>query len=790
VPHHLRRWSTVSAAAPRSGPAKGARVCSVLPRHFPRTAGLAAMAAAMAVAVVAGAGAPAMAAAQAAAAQAAVAASAAPAARLPGASFRPVLLINGERVMFRPGPHGAPAAAVQAATGTDTFLLIMYLCQQVDDVPAVAMPFLGRGLDPSLFEVSALQRLEKNGRLPVQVTYQGRHAPSLPGVTITRTAPGAADGYLTARSARKFGAALARQYRADRASGGYGTDGLFAGGVSIALAGAAPPPVRPAFVQHTLTVKGRDLAGKPDTGDEVLVFNADNCARFSDPVESVSIFRDGVTKFSVPAGHYWAIGCFIRLSGRGFTTRIVILPQFTVARNSTVHVAERSATSKITIATPRPAVSQLTSFTVARGGQAGSAININWAGNGGQFWVSPTSRKPTVGSLQTFTSAVLTSPGGAGVPYAYNLDLAGPAGLIPVQHFVVRPASLATISEHYYQDMPSAGAWTTIGTTATQFDDTALFLFDPLKLPGRQIQYMNGNPAVLWYSEYWEFQTTSNFFAGQIDPMRSLHAGQHLTEDWNRYPLHPAPDVSLAGSGALATQLSAGRIGNLLTLDVTPFSDNQRGHLGTGFFTGLFDGSDARMSGHYEIDQNGAQVAAGNALSGIPPVRLSRHPSVIRFLLTAARIGKRYVLSPSSRTVWTWRSRRDASATLPPAWFCGEQSFATTQQCAVQPMMTLRYQVGRLAMDGSAPAGRQAIGISVGHIQLATAAHVTGAQVQVSFNDGRTWRSASVAAAGGGRFRAVFTAPAGALVTMRVTATDTAGGSIRETILRAYKIAS
>jgi hypothetical protein len=36
----------------------------------------------------------------------------------------------------------------------------------------------------------------------------------------------------------------------------------------------------------------------------------------------------------------------------------------------------------------------------------------------------------------------------------------------------------------------------------------------------------------------------------------------------------------------------------------------------------------------------------------------------------------------------------------------------------------------------------------------------------------------------------VFTGPAGALVTMRVTATDTAGGSIRETILRAYKIAS
>jgi hypothetical protein len=773
----------VSAAASRGGPAEGAHVHPVSPRRFLRTAGIAAMAAV----VVAGAGAPATAA----AARAAAAASAAPAPQLPGVSFRPVLLINGERVMFRPGPGGAPVAAVQSAAGIDSFLLILDTCEQPADVPAVAMPFLSRGLDLSLFEVSALQRLEKNGRLPVQVTYHGRRAPSLPGVTITRTTPGAADGYLTPGSARRFGAALARQYRADRASGSYGTDGLFAGGVSIALAGAAaPPPVRPGFVQQTLTVQGRDLAGKPVTGDDVLVFNADNCARFSDPVESDHIFRDGTTKFSVPAGHYWAIGNFIRQSGSGFTARIVILPQFTVARNTTVHVAERSATSKITIVTPRPAVSQLTSFTVVRGGQAGSAININWAGAGGQFWVSPTSRKPTVGTLQTFTSAELTSPRGGGVPYAYNLDLAGPDGLIPAQHFVVRPASLATISERYYKDMPSAGAWTTIGATAAQSDGSALFVFHPLKLPGQQIQYMTGNPAVLWYSEYWEFQTTSDFFAGQTDPTRSLHAGQHLTQDWNRYPLHPAPDVSLAGSGVFATQLSAGRIGNLLTLDTTPFSDNQRGHLGTGFFTGLFDGSDAAMSGRYEVDQNGAPVAAGNALNGIPPVRLSRHPSVIRFLLTAARTGKRYILSPSSRTVWTWRSRRDTSATLPPAWFCRRPSFATTQQCAVQPMMTLGYQVSRIGMDGSAPAGRQAIGISVGHIQLARAAHVTGARVQVSFNDGKTWRVTSVAAAGGGQFRAAFTAPAGALVTMRVTATDTAGGSIRETILRAYKIAS
>jgi hypothetical protein len=748
-------------------------------RRFLYPAGLAAMAAA----VVASAAAPALA--------GPAPAAALPAARAAAQSTRPVLLINGERVMFRPGPAGHPVA-MMAAQGGFALLFTSTVCGQAADVPAVAMPFIGRGLDPSLFMVHALQRQETNGRLPVQLTYDGRRAPPVPGVTITSAARGTADGYLTPASARKFGAALQRQYLADHARASYGTDGLFARGLSIALAGTpAPNPVRPQFVQRTLTVKGRNLAGHPDSGDNVLVFNADNCARFGDPVETDNVFDHGVAKFSVPAGHYWAIGQFLRFAGGGFRLHLAVLPQFTVSGNTTVQVAGRSATSKITFATPRPAVSEQTTFTLVRGGQAGSATGIGWAGINTQFWVSPTSSKPTVGTLQAFTAAELTSRPGAGLPYAYNLDFPGPAGLIPAQHFVLQPASLATISEHYYQDLPSTGSWTTVGGAATQSSGAVLSIFVPLKLPGRQIQYMSGNPAVLWSSQYWEYTNREgDLFAGQADAFRSLHAGEHLTEDWNRYPLHPQPDVSLTGSSAFPVLSSAGRHGNILALDTTPFSDNELGHLGTGFVTGTFGGSDASVTGRFHIDQNGRRLAAGNAVNGIPPVPLSRRPSVIRFALTAARTGKRYVLSTRSRTVWTWRSRRDTSATVPPGWFCTGSSAGITRRCAVQPMMTLRYQVSRLALDGSAPPGRQAIGISVGHIQLARIAPVTGARVQVSFNDGKTWQATSVTAAGGGRFRAAFSAPAGAFVTLRVTATDAAGGSIRETILRAYAIAS
>jgi len=759
----------------------------ILPRRFLQSAGLAAVAAA----VVASQGASAT------AAGGAARGAAVPAAAVPAAGSRPVLLINGTRLMFRAGPGGRAATTMTPSSqGGFAFLFTLISCGQTSDVPADALPFVGRGLDPSLFAVRALQRREHAGRLPVRVTYHGRRVPALPGVIITHAAAGTASGYLTPGSAPKFGAALQRQFLADHARASYGTDGLFARGTTIALAGAAvaPRPVRPEFVMHTLTVQGRNLAGQPDNGDDVLVFNADNCARFGDPIETDNFFRHGVTRFSVPAGHYWAVGQFLRFAGRSFRLRLAVLPQFTVSGNTTVHVAERSASSRIAITTARPAVSQQIAFTVIRGGQAGSASSISWTGVNTKFWVSPTTVKPTVGSLQSFTSAQLTSPAGfAGVPYAYNLDFAGPAGLIPAQHFAVRQASLATVDERYYQDVPSTGAWSTFGGTAAQLTGGVLVSTLPLKLPGRQIQYMSGGPAILWSSQYWEFASnrTGNLFGGQADALRSLPAGRHQPENWNRYPLHPAPDVSLA-SGFL-TLPSAGRVGNLLTLETTPFSDNELGHLGTGFFTGLFGGSDAKVSGRYEIDQNGVRLAAGNAVNGIRPVRLSRRPSVIRFALSAARIGKRYLLSPVSATVWTWRSGRDTAARVPPPWACiagSGRNLRLTRRCVVQPMMTLRYQVHGLANNGSTRPGRQLIGISVGHLQLASAARVTGVHAQVSFDGGASWQPASVTRPGGGQFRAAFAAPAGAFVTLRVTATDAAGGSIGETIQRAYKIAS
>lgn len=709
----------------------------------------------------------------------------APAARPATATARSVLLVNGDRLTVRTLPDGRSEISVLRAASDHDGLVSLRGGGVTEMIPEDALPYLGRGLDPSLFNIPLLLRAEAGGRLPVRVTFSGRR-PALPGMTVTRSGPGTASGYLTSSTAGEFGMALARQFRSDHARGAYGGSGLFAGGMTVALAGAPARPARPDVGTHTLTVTGSDLSGKPDNGGVAWVFDADNMFGYSD---NMGTFSRGVAKFSVPAGRYWVIGEFNTSSTASFVTRLDFLPQVSVAQDATVHTAASAATSEVTMATPRPAIPADVTFTANLTDPHGSTESIEWYTAPGQIWVTPTRCKPAVGTLQAFATEQLASAtSAAGTPYAYNLNYADPAGIIPPQHYLASPSNLATVTETYFQYVRSTGAWITWG--ASPGEQLIAWNLFPLALPGRQIQYFSTAPSLLWSAGYHAFVPAGGGFpsGGQTDTYRHLSAGEHLVVDWNRYPLHPQPDF-VAGTGNPPFPLipSAIRAGNTLTLTMFPFSDNVPGHLSAGSVTGT------KVTESYQIDQNGARIASGNAYDGVPPVTVSAKPSLIRFTLNAARSGPAYVLSPRTQTVWTWWSRPQPTATVPQAWYCSyvlvNGQYQARRRCAVQPMMTLTYQVRGLALDGTAPAGPQLIELTVGHLQLARAARVTGAAAQVSCDNGQRWQRATVTASGSGLFRIGFRAPGGCGVTLRVSATDAAGGSVTETITRAYAVA-
>jgi hypothetical protein len=714
-------------------------------------------------------------------------------------------LLNGDRVSIVRGPSGQPTVAVLGTTpGLEGALLHFSVGGDSYEVPVDALPYIGRGLDPSLFDVADLAALYTAGELPVSISYQGSQ-PALPGVTVTKAGAGLATGYLTAGSARVFGAALMRQFLADHARGSYGNDGIFAGGLTISLAGtagdrvqsAARPdaPDKPAYVMRTLTVDGTNLAGKPDTGDEVLVINADNADRFGAGeffTGSASVFYHGVAKFSVPVGHYWAVGFF----ADGNALYQPILPQFTVSRNTTVSIRERAANSELTITTPRPSVLGQAVLQVVRAGAAGPAFSVvSTTFPGFPVFVSPTVKRPTVGTLATYTSGQLLSPASAPAPYFYNIADQDRSGLVHSQRITVTQASLATVTARYYADVPSTGVTLPDGYYPGQVNTGEAFGYG-LSVPEQRTEYYTaGSPPVTWFDTF--FQTTANYDAGQYDNGQTFRPGEVTTDDWNAYPLHTTLDPN--GAGAVAkgpggpVLVSANRAGDTLTLYLSPFGDNDPGHNSFGY-SSVFDGGQTKTSGSYEIEENGKKIASGNPLKSLGEfggfftrVKLASGTGTVTAILDSSQTGEWYTLSTQTQTAWTWRSAPAARGTVPAGWACdwSRDSGPTGRDCTPQPLLTLDYTVAGLNLTGTAPPGSQAVTVHVAPMALTAASKITSLTAQVSFDDGKTWQPATVTGSGD-IYRAAFTAPASALVSLRVSAADAAGSQIAETITRGY----
>jgi hypothetical protein len=696
-----------------------------------------------------------------------------------------VLLVNGDRVRSSGGAGTRSVAVAPAsATGLGAATMSLSLGGHQYVIPSAAVPYLNHGLGWTLFDVSALAAAEKAGRLPVRITY-GARLRALPGVTITRSGGGLAAGYLTAASARVFGAALIRQFRADHRRGSYGRDGMFAGGESVALAGTGAATARPDLPMHVLTMTATNIAGQPDNGDVVFVVNEDNSTLFGDPIESENDFYHGSTKFSVPAGNYFALGLFFDASG---ATRLVVLPHFSVPTTgtATVPMAESLASSKITFATSLPARVTDVQATLLTQSAAGPESEFGFDNANIPLYLSPTTSAPPVGHLYLGVNGLLHSPSAVASPYQYNLVYQDTSGLIPAQDYTVPASSLATLHERFFQAGRAYGAYFRLGFYP--WEGGYFTTIYPQALPYQRTVYATGDPAALWAAQY--FQSYATLAGGQSASLEQYTAGQTVPADWNAGPLHAGTNMNLIGAANLFTAVpSASRSGNTLALEVTPFSDSEPGHLGSGFQPGIF-GSTGKVTGSYEIDQNGKKIAGGNAVQaaqGGPALytqaRLSANPSVIKFAVSASRTGRAYGLATSSRTVWTWPSARQAGTALPAGWIC-----PAAKTCVVQPMMTLGYSVPGLGLHESAPPGPQVLDFSAAHLQLAAAAAVKDATVQVSQDGGKTWRSVAVTGTGPGRFRAVFSDKSAGPVALRVTAADSAGSKIKETILSAYKV--
>jgi hypothetical protein len=692
------------------------------------------------------------------------------------------MLVTGDVVTLTTLAGGRQSAAVLKAgnKGPGSQFQMFSKGKDLYVVPQSAVPYLGSTMSPSLFDVTQLARGGGNATsLNVRLTLRGTHAPAtIPGITVTHRSGLSATGRLSEASAREFGAALARQADRDHASVTH-TTGLFASVANIGPAQAvAAPRVRPRFQMYTLTLNGINSAGQKDTGDQILVYNTDNLLKFA----GQATLQNGRAKISVPTGDYTAI-CFFFNFTTGAVTEAMV-PQFTVHGDSSVTVDGRAATVPVSVSTPRPADPVINEVSIGRGDRLGQVASFSFLGSGQTaYTVEPTTSRITVGQLFYYVYSRLLSPSGAKSSYSYDVEFPSDGTVPAGEHYVAQASNLATVRSSYPADHAKTPALETrFGALPWQ---SFLFASDlTVTTPMQRTEYYSANPSLAWEGVYYAVFVSSTFeLMSEFDSSWvSYQPGDSTSVTWGGQPEHPRLlEQPLFINTVVCPACISGDTVNLLAF---PFSDNAASH--RSFPDGTVKG--VKETSDFDVSADGVEVSHGKGVLE-KKVTLPAGSRVLQIGYDTTRSSPDFTLSTSAATTWTVRTGAPGAA-LPGGWFC---DFGNHTKCSVLPLMTADYSLP-VNMLGQLAPGAVKAGIDVGHLAGATNVAVTKLTVQMSFNGGSSWQKAALTPVGSGQYKVSFTVPAktktdgfGAL---KLSATDAYGGTLTQTISRAFAVAA
>ncbi len=706
---------------------------------------------------------------------------------LAGTTARTVTLVTGQQITVVQRGTGPASYRLRPSGRGDDGVVSLQLGVDRDHyaVPVDALPFLGKGLDASLFDVTALAR---NGtadaaRVPVTLAFAAGARPAAPpGVTLTSVEGASARGYLDPGAGTAFARALRARIGADVAAGRRpGSTPLFGGLASMAVTGtAAPRTVAPHYPMHVLQIHATDALGAPG---EPYVFAMDND---SITREAANVpMADGLGRIAVPAGDYTVSALFPRWDDQGNFSEFRVVDDLDVTVPETAGVTAeaaldaRTATSAVTLSTPRPSVPEVRAVDLARvdaTGQGGANMGFDtWSPV--PIAVSPAS-VPSVGRLQARFrfDAVSADPGDG-----YRYDLAYSSDHIDAdQSYTADPARLATLHHHFSTDPAAAGQ--TASLLAGPSDDgwpfgTELVSgYTALTPPQDLTEYVQTYPGSLWSEEMGgpglDLHAESRAFRG----------GRTYDVDWGHGPL--APTLGTHHGEAYDWGCLMCTAGSSAVLAFETLGDSTPDHFGFSW----------NQTSDLALSVDGQPVATGEGASGAVVTGVPTGAATYRAVLTTDSAGDpSWRQSTHAVTDLTVKApaTADPNSALPSGRFC--EAASDGSPCRILPALTMSYDLATdLTNTGHAPV--QAMALTVGHLSYdgkGSTAPITSVTVKVSFDGGTTWKTATVAGAAG-HYAALWANPASAAGTspmLQVTAKDSVGGSLTQTITHAYTVA-
>ncbi|MBN6055262.1 S8 family serine peptidase, partial [Nonomuraea sp. RK-328] len=336
-------------------------------------------------------------------------------------------------------------------------------------------------------------------------------------------------------------------------------------------------------------------------------------------------------------------------------------------------------------------------------------------------------------------------------------------GRVPAKPVKVDTGRLVRIDADYHADQPDTSGWE-YGESSTGEEPGRITYGGPLRLPLSRTEYFGPADGTVT----WSRSITSQSLLLHSDD-RFARQGR-TAEQWFKAPLVPgAADVP--GGYPVRVACAMCRDGDRF-VPAEQWLDSDPRH-----YSDL-----SPVTSKAGLSAGGKEIAA----EGWRPRSFAVPGDATGYRLSAVDTGDRTL----SRQVTT-DSRFTAS---PPSGTPGGYSCSFGPACAVQPALQLRYDLP-LDLLNRAPVGRAFT------FELRAAAHSTvrrapavrAVRVEYSVDDGATWRDASrVRRRAGGRFEVEVVHPprpsTSGYVSLRVTASDTAGGSTAQTIDRAYAL--
>jgi subtilisin family serine protease len=524
------------------------------------------------------------------------------------------------------------------------------------------------------------------------------------------------------------------------------SDGLLDGYLTATSANGrvvTPLGVNREVESYDVTVSTLNPDGTPSLSHYGSFFNLDTFDNF-DVAQA-----KGTETIRLPKGRY---GAFIWIeNAEAESTAMLTITELVVDKAQTVTFDGRTA-KPLTVLPPQNSYGTVLAAVNADWALPDSGISVSTLG----LTFAGLSAAPATGVSRDFFVASVNGsfadPGADGMfrnsPWTTDLAYFQPGKMF--NGLVRKPKlrDLATVKADY--SVAATGAEGSKANMAQYSENSGGWsALLPFSLPFHRTEYLSTEAP--WMGDFMQQLPAvgddfPELISEQIATRSPVSAGKTYHQAWNNAVFGPNVTQPLWEGDWVVRQ------GDHLSAYPSLFGDGS-GH--PGFSTGDFTSA---------LYRGNTKVGDGNQFD------LPAATATYRLDASATR-GAPHLFSTSVKASWTFRSGHVAG-----------EDFQRL------PLSTVRFSP-RLDANNAAPSRcRFDIPVIVEHQPGSTAGTARTVRVDVSFDDGKTWKQAAVRGSGDQRVATVNHPASAGFASLRVSATDSKGNSVNQTIIRAYAL--